>query len=167
MIEYQLYYGVIPDILYKSEGAIKMNDVMEKIKEQAVKVKDGAVKLTRKVVGKTNNVVDQTKVKFAISDVNSKINDVYTKIGEELYKSRVEGTSAPDFAEEYEKLDGLHSEVEDLNAQLSELKETTQCPSCKTYNDKNNEYCSKCGAYLGVDDEVAEDTEDYFDVEEL
>ena len=143
-----------------------MNDVMEKIKGQASKLKDGAVKLTRKVVGKTNNVVDQTKVKFAISDVTGKINDVYTKIGEELYKSRTDGTSAPDFAAEYEKLDSLHDEVRDLKAQLSELKETKQCPNCSTYNDRDNEYCSKCGTYLGVETEEEETVEASFDSDE-
>ena len=126
-----------------------MNDVMETIKEQAVKLKDGAVKLTHKVIGKTNNVVDQTKVKFAISDINGKIQDVYAKMGEALYKSHTDGTAAPDFTEEFEKLSGMHGEVADLNAQLNELKETKQCASCGTYNDKDNGYCSKCGAPLG------------------
>ena len=126
-----------------------MDNVMDRIKEEAVKLKDGAVKLTHKVIGKTNNVVDQTKVKFAISDINGKINDVYAKIGEALYKSRVDGTDVPDFAEEYAALDSMHGEVADLNEQLNELKETKQCASCGTYNDKDNEYCSKCGAPLG------------------
>ena len=99
-----------------------MNDVMETIKEQAVKLKDGAVKLTHKVIGKTNNVVDQTKVKFAISDINGKIKDVYAKMGEEIYKSHTDGTAAPDFTEEFEKLGGMFGEIADLNEQLNELK---------------------------------------------
>ena len=127
-----------------------MNDVMDRIKEEAAKLKEGAVKLTHKVIGKTNNVVDQTKVKFAISDINGKINDEYAKIGEALYKSRVDGTAAPDFSEEFASLDGMHGEIADLNEQLNELKETKLCASCGTYNDKDNEYCSKCGTPLNA-----------------
>lgn len=125
-----------------------MDNVVDKIKEEAIKLKDGAIKLTHKVIGKTNNVVDRTKVKFAISDINGKINDIYAKIGEELYKSHTDGTTAPDFSEEFASLDGMHGEITDLNDQLSELKEAKLCTGCGTYNDKDNEYCSKCGAPL-------------------
>lgn len=134
-----------------------MEEFIEQIKEQAVKVKDGAVKLTHKVIGKTGNVVDQTKVKFAISDTKSKMEDIFTKIGGALYKSHVNGDDAPDFAETFAKLDELKNELDDLKDQLCRLKDTKQCPSCSTYNDKNNEFCAKCGRKFEEQDEVEEE----------
>ena len=133
-----------------------MEEILEKIKVHAGKAKDGAVKLTRKVIGKTNNVVDQTKVKFAISDTQNKINELFSEIGREIYTCHANGTDVPDFGETFAKLGDLHSEVEDLCEQLSCLKNTKQCPSCNTYNDKNNEYCAKCGEKLSMDDDAEE-----------
>lgn len=136
-----------------------MEEILEKIKVHAGKVKDGAVKLTHKVIGKTNNVVDQTKVKFAISDTQNKINELFAEVGREIYACHTNGSDSPDFSDTFAKLGDLHNEVEDLCEQLSRLKNTKQCPACNTYNDKNNEYCAKCGEKLSVEDE-AEDTAD-------
>ncbi|MBQ2670049.1 MAG: hypothetical protein IJG06_04755, partial [Clostridia bacterium] len=109
----------------------------------------------------TNNVVDQTKVKFAISDTQSKMEDIFTKVGGALYKSHTEGTDAPDFTEIFAKLDELKNELDDIKEQLCRLKDTTQCPDCSTFNDKNNEYCSKCGRkFDDVDGEKPEAEDD-------
>ena len=122
-----------------------MEEIWEQIKEQAVKVKDSAVQLTQKFIGKTNNVVDQTKIKFAMSDTQSKMEDIFTKIGSAVYKSHTDGVEAPEFTEIFAKLDDLKHEYEDLKEQLCRLQDTKQCPKCNTYNNNENDYCSKCG----------------------
>ena len=136
-----------------------MEELFEQLKEQAAKMKDGAIRFTQKVIGKTNNVVDQTKVKLAISDTESKMEEIFTKIGGSVYKSHTDGTTAPDFAGVFAKLDELKNELDDLKEQL--------CPKCNTYNDQKNEYCAKCGNKFGdvSGEETKTNADDTFTVE--
>ena len=136
---------------------IIMDEVFDKIKEQAYKAKDGAVKLGRSVLGKTNNLVGQTKLKFAIGETEDKIKAVYTQIGEDIYTSYCEGTEISGLDDQCAKIDDLHAELADLKNQLAELRETVKCPSCGSYNNKENVYCAKCGSKITDDAAAAEE----------
>lgn len=132
-----------------------MEEVLDKIKEQANKAKDGAVKLTKTVIDKTNNVVNQTKVKFAISETKGKIKEVYTEIGKEVYEEYLkDGDAADTVAEKCAKIDALKEELTELKERLAELKETVRCANCDAYNHYDDVYCSKCGEKLSNEEET-------------
>lgn len=135
-----------------------MEEMFDKIKEQAYKAKDGAVKLTKTVIGKTNNVVNQTKVKFAISETEDKIKEIYCEMGKTAYERyKDSGNCCESVAEKCGKIDALMDELSDLKEQLAELKETVKCPNCGGYNHTDDAYCSKCGEKLQVEVDVDED----------
>ena len=131
-----------------------MEEMFDKIKEQAYKAKDGAVKLTKTVIGKTNNVVSQTKVKFAISETEDKIKEIYCEMGKYAYERyKDSGNCCDGVAEKCGKVDALREELSELKEQLAELKETVRCPKCGGYNHTDDIYCSKCGEKLRDDKE--------------
>lgn len=131
-----------------------MEEVFDKIKEQANKAKDGAVQVTKSVLEKTNSFVNQTKLKFSISEAENKIKDVYAEIGKCVYENYhntgvvVDGTE-----EKISKIDDIYDEIAELKKQLSELKDGEKCPSCGEYNDSDDLFCSKCGAKIKSEDE--------------
>ncbi len=145
-----------------------MEEMFDKIKEQAYKAKDGAVKIGKSVFEKTNNVVQQTKLNFAIGETRNKIKEVYAEIGKTVYESsKKTGEVADALAEKVETIDALNGEVTELKERLAELKETVECPACGAFNHHDDAYCSKCGKKLESDEEAqAETTVEYTDSEE-
>lgn len=131
-------------------GAIFMEEILGKVREQASKVKDYAKKFGKTTVDKTNTVVSQTKLKLAISKAEDKIKEVYAEIGGAVYESYADGAGIPDVKEQCEKIDSFYKELEDLRQQLSEISETVKCESCGAYNKADNAYCSKCGEKLNA-----------------
>lgn len=137
-----------------------MEEMFDKIKEQAYKAKDGAVKLTKTVIGKTNNVVSQTKVKFAIGETEDKIKEIYCEMGKTAYERyKDSGNCCDGVAEKCSKIDVLMDELNELKEQLAELKETVKCPNCGGYNHTEDAYCSKCGGKLQNDIDIYDEEE--------
>ncbi|MCI8404969.1 MAG: hypothetical protein HFE49_08735 [Clostridia bacterium] len=138
-----------------------MEEVFDKLKEQASKAKDGALKLTKTVIGKTNNVVSQTKLKFAISDTEDKIKEIYTEMGKSIYDCyKATGDADNSLIEKCGKIDALMIEVAEFKEQLAELKETVKCDECGAYNHSEDVYCSKCGAKLLKDSGFSSEDDD-------
>lgn len=127
-----------------------MDEVFDRIKEQANKAKDGAVKITKTVIDKTNNVVSQTKLKYAISETSGKIDDIYKEMGKAVYERYLsdDETCCDKMREMCEKIDALNEEIDTLNDQLAELKKTVKCTKCGAQNNTGSAYCSKCGEKL-------------------
>lgn len=129
-----------------------MGDFFEKFKFNANKAKDEAVKFGKQFADKAENVAGQTKLKFAISDTEGKIKDFYAEIGKKVYSSYTRGEWVDDEIEEKcKKIDTLINEVNSLHDKLSQLRESVKCPECSEYNDKENMFCSKCGARMEED----------------
>lgn len=134
-----------------------MEEMFDKLKEQAYKAKDGAVKITKSVIEKTNNVVNQTKLSFAISETQNKIKEIYTEIGKSAYEQyKSTGEAEDKIIEKFGMIDALSDEIAELKERLAQLKETIECPSCGAYNHSDDLYCSKCGEKL-VDDNADDD----------
>lgn len=137
-----------------------MDEIFDKVKGGASKVFDEATKIAKQVADKTGVVVTQTKISFAIGETKSKMDEIYAEIGKKVYKKHTEGTDLCEcMTDEFEKLDELQSELEDLNEKLAEVKETVKCKSCGENNPKTASYCVKCGESLKKDENAAEDGE--------
>lgn len=131
-----------------------MDEMFDKLKEQAYKLKDSAVKITKTVVDKTNNVASRTKIKFAISETQDKVKSIYAEIGKIVYdKYKSEGDVCECMTEKCAKIDALMEEIADLKEQLADLKETVRCPHCDAYNNADDAYCSKCGGKMDNEEE--------------
>ena len=126
-----------------------MEKFMEAFKKGFSVVASETKKLTKTVAGKTSNFVDITKLNIALSDTDKKIAEIYEEIGKTVYQKYCDDEPiTDDFSELCEAIDEFVSEKETIKAQIAELKKSIPCPECGQNNDKENEFCAKCGAKL-------------------
>lgn len=136
-----------------------MDEMFDKIKEQAYKAKDGAVNVAKTVLDKTNSLVSKTKIKFAINETQGKIDDLYLEMGKKVYKHyKATGETAESMEETCAVIDALEDEILALKHQMAEIDEGIICGVCGAGNREDDIYCSKCGHKLFDDDE--EDCDD-------
>ena len=135
-----------------------MDKLIDTIKKGLSIAVTEAGKLTKTVAGKTNNLVDVTKLNLALSEAERKITALYEKIGETVYSKYTQGElNCHEFDEILKEIDSFKAEQESIKAQIAELKNAITCTECGTNNDKDNDFCSKCGAKLSDDDEKTEE----------
>ncbi len=137
-----------------------MDEIFDKIKEQAIKLKGEATKVTKHMVGKTNDVISKTKLSIAISEAESKIKDLHAAMGKKLYDEYTKkGETDEKYLEACEKIDLLVAEVCELKEKLSQMKDTKLC-DCGEYSKKDSMYCAKCGKKFDDEENVADTDED-------
>ncbi len=135
-----------------------MDNFIDALKKGFSVVASETKKISKTVAGKTNTFVDVTKLNIALSDTEKKISAIYEKIGKTVYEKYSEGAPITDaFSDLCEEIDEFVAEQESLKSQIAELKNTISCPECAQNNDKNSDFCSKCGAKLTKDTTEDED----------
>ena len=113
-----------------------------------------AEKLTKVVADKTSNIVDVTKLNISLSDTEKKMNKLYVSIGEAVYADYANGEDIPEnLSDLCSQIESFKAEADAIRSQIAELKSSVACPACSSTNDKDSEYCSKCGAKLFEDSE--------------
>lgn len=101
---------------------------------------------TMNVGKKANDLVEITKLNLEIVDLENEIEDLYQEIGIFVFNSYKNNIEIPEIIKEKCKVIEEKSEkVAELKQKVSEYKSTLICPVCKTENDKENQFCSKCG----------------------
>lgn len=144
-----------------------MEQLFDKIKKGASKAKDGAGIIAKEVAKHTTNVITKTKLSYLINEANSKIKDIYAKIGEHIYENRFNPDEL-DFADEFEQIEKLKQDIDELKEKKAGLKNSVRCSECGEYSSKDAEYCSKCGASFAADTQAdAPLSEDADDEEEV
>lgn len=133
-----------------------MDNFIENLKKGMKTAKSEAGRLTKTLAGKTGSIVDSTKIAIAKNGTESKINELYAKIGKIVYDKHSHGKEiGGEIGELCIHLDKFVSELNDLNEQLAELKNTVTCPSCGSDNCKESTFCSDCGARLSSNSDTA------------
>lgn len=98
---------------------------------------------------KATDVMETTKLNLQIFDLNSEIDQLYKELGKMLYDTHI-GIEAD--AEEMQVklvlLDEKRDEVETIREKLKNMKAVTQCPNCGKSCEKEDVFCSGCGAQL-------------------
>ena len=151
--------------IYGDEREIIMDEFFDKLKDGASKAKDAAERLAKEVTKRTSNAITSTKLSYSINEANNKAEDIFAKIGKAIYENRIAEIGEDiDFSSEFETIDAIMQDIENLKAKKAELKNAVMCAECGTLNPIESEYCSKCGAQLFTADEDA-DTVDDDDIE--
>ncbi len=135
-----------------------MDEIFDKIKSYADVAIDQAGKFGKAAASKTENVVSRAKVKYAINETEGQIKEIYTAIGEKVYQKFLEdGDVCADVKEDCEKISSFTSELDSLNSQLADLRESVKCGECGAYNSADSSFCAKCGAKLSDIEQTIED----------
>ena len=133
---------------------MNMDDVLEKAKE--------AVDLAAK---KTGEVVSISKLKVEAIQVNGEIKKLYEKLGRVVYTAQTSQKPNEDAVHSLcEEIEELYAKRAALEEEIDEIRNKTVCPSCGCKNDKENDFCAKCGKPMkdavGFDAEVAGEDEE-------
>lgn len=128
---------------------IKVDEVINKIKDGAVKAKDEAEKITKNVVKKTSNIINKSKINYVINENEGKVKDVMESIGKMVYSQHSKGIEfAGDIGEKCNQIDTLIDEINSLKEQIAEIENNVICDECGEYNAKGSSFCSSCGTKL-------------------
>ena len=120
-----------------------------KIKEYISKIKAGAV-TAGKAAGKTaNDVARQAKINIKIFDTNTEIDVIYKDIGKLVYDVHLgEEVSNEAIEAMLTAIDSKKELINELKAELAELKNVLICPACGKEIAKDSAFCSVCGTKI-------------------
>lgn len=98
---------------------------------------------------KTGKIAKETKLKFKIGELRTQINDIYEEIGKKVYEKHIreeEICIKKDLEEQCTKIDVLSDEIDSLLKECLALKDKKQCQNCYKEIEKEDKFCSNCGA---------------------
>lgn len=116
---------------------------------------------------KTGKIAKETKIKFKIGELKTQINGIYEEIGKKVYEKHTreeEVCIKKDLEEQCTKIDVLSDEIESLLKECLALKDKKQCKNCYKEMEKEDKFCSNCGAKQ-VEEEPAKEVEILEDIE--
>ena len=110
------------------------------------KVSSNFLKLKKTVVKGTNMVVEASKLTISLSEKKSTLKDLYEEIGRKVYHSgNEEIVDQLVVSNEISEITRLNAEIENIEAQLAEIKNKQKCPNCGSNIGNNDAYCKICG----------------------
>lgn len=96
---------------------------------------------------KSGELVEVTKLNVNINSEEDKINKLYTQIGKAVYeKYSASGIAEEDVTAFCEAITVHETNIKALREKIADVKGTKACVGCGADMDKNQIFCSKCGA---------------------
>lgn len=96
---------------------------------------------------KSGELVETTKLSVNINSEEDKIQKLYTQIGKILHEKYTAGGAVPEETiESFEAIKIHEQNIKALRDKVVELKGMKLCVSCGAEIEKNQLFCSKCGA---------------------
>ena len=96
---------------------------------------------------KSGELVEVTKLNVNINSEEDKIQKLYAQIGKVVFeKYNASGIAEDDVQEACENIKVHEQNIRTLRDKISEVKGTKQCVGCGADMDKDQIFCSKCGA---------------------
>lgn len=127
------------------------------------KVGDTIVSMGKDVGQKAKDVSGIAKLKLDIRTRKDFVKEQYAYLGKAYYESH-KNEEVPE-KQRFEKIAEALEEIDKMELQILELKKARKCPNCGNEVSETAEFCSNCGAKLGVVvDEEGNPAED--DIEE-
>ena len=140
--------------------------ILNDLEEIVVKAKAAATVLGEKA----GQYVDISKLKFKLIELKSDLKSEYENLGKCTYennKKNIENSS--DITVCIAQIDNLKLQIEELERQMATMKNKVICHACRSQNEINAVYCTKCGKKISDVIETAEASsaeDDFLDFEE-
>lgn len=112
------------------------------------KISDTIANVSKDVTQKAKDVSGIAKLKLDIKSKEDFIKEQYIQIGKAYYKAH----KGEDVAEKdlFARIEEAKDAIADMELQILELKKARKCPKCGAEVAEAAEFCSGCGAKLGV-----------------
>ena len=118
---------------------------LDSLKNAASKAAESVEKGVKSASDSAKIMQEKSRIKRELSQLTTEINQVYERAGRKFLEENPENEAYAEFiAEIKEKTE----KTESLNLQLASLDDKITCANCGASNDKNAEFCSKCGAKI-------------------
>ena len=125
-----------------------MQDLVEKIKENAKKSGKVVGKVAEDTFKKAGEMVEITKRKIKITEHEASIDSLYKGIGREIYKNHEDAEIPFDESainELIESIDGKKTSIAQLAAEIEELSGKSRCQKCGFSVKSGMNFCPSCG----------------------
>lgn len=107
------------------------------------------------VAQQTKNITDVARLNSLISDKEKHIAQLYGEIGQVYYERHRDDKDAEEL-QKIEQINGLYSEIQQMNEEIKQIKGVVKCPNCGAEVAINASFCSSCGAKMAFDNEKSE-----------
>lgn len=104
-------------------------------------LKKDVISAGKYITESANKATNYATVRLNLKEKEDLLNTKYIEIGKETYEKNKN-------KKEYAEIAPLYEEVERMKKELASIKDTKVCARCASVQDKNNTYCSDCGAKL-------------------
>lgn len=95
---------------------------------------------------KTAEAVEFSKLKYRSSQLSGDLSSAYKKLGSALYSMMKAGYEDKELIDSLvSEIDEIKATLDEINAKLAERKDKKICPACNTANEKDFDYCTRCG----------------------
>lgn len=133
------------------------------------KLGDSIVSMSKDVGQKAKEASGIAKLKLDIRIKQEYVKEQYAQLGKVYYEAH-KNEDVPE-KQRFDKISDALDEIDKMELQILELKKARRCPNCGVEASETAEYCSNCGAKLGVvvgeckAEDVTEDDQPKEDVE--
>lgn len=133
------------------------------------KLGDSIVSMSKDVGQKAKEASGIAKLKLDIRIKQEYVKEQYAQLGKVYYEAH-KNEDVPE-KQRFDKISDALDEIYKMELQILELKKARRCPNCGVEASETAEYCSNCGAKLGVvvgeckAEDVTEDDQPKEDVE--
>lgn len=106
----------------------------------------------KNISNSTQQFVNEQKIQASIRDKKNTINEALLNLGKAYYTAHADDTDS-EFAGTIAAIKSEYKAIDDLKAQLSDVRGKTICPKCGAEIDKDVAFCPKCGAKIAKEPE--------------
>lgn len=134
--------------------------ILNDLEEIVVKVKAATTAFGEKA----GQYVDISKLKFKLVELKSDLKSEYENLGKATYENNKKNTeNSTDITVCIAQIDNLKLQIEELERQMATMKNKVICHACRSQNEINAVYCTKCGKKISDVIETSEVTSDVSD----
>ena len=127
----------------------KIKNIWEKIVAGAGAAGEFATKTAEKTSKKATDIYNTSKMSLKIFDLKTDVDVLYKEVGRIIYAAHTnEETSTEELEAKLLKIDSKLAEIEEIKATVESMKSVKRCPECNKENQRDNAFCSGCGAKL-------------------
>lgn len=127
----------------------KLHDILDMVQRTAVQVGDTAADVAYGVGKKTEELLSVAKLNIRIVDLKAEVNTSMREVGEMLYATHTGTPTDSDILQaKLEEIDGLKTQITELEAQIGKEREAHTCATCGAATRDGDDFCRECGGKL-------------------
>ena len=127
----------------------KLHDILDMVQRTAVQVGDTAADVAYGVGKKTEELLSVAKLNIRIVDLKAEVNTSMREVCEMLYATHTGTPTDSDILQaKLEEIDGLKTQIAELEAQIGKEREAHTCATCGAATRDGDDFCRECGGKL-------------------